>query len=65
MTSTEVTEDGYYWMKLPHVNWHIVKATFIEMDGFGKVLHVLKFGETWHVPVKYEAEFQGPIPKPS
>lgn len=65
MKATEITEDGYYWMRLPGVDWRIVKATFIEIDGFGKVLHVLKSGETWHTPVNNEAEFNGPIPVPS
>jgi hypothetical protein len=65
MKATEITEDGYYWMRLPCSEWGIVKATWVELKDYGKILHILRPGDTWHTPVNHEAEFQGPIPKPS
>jgi hypothetical protein len=64
MTASEVKEDGAYWMRVPGVDWCICKVTFLQMEGYGKVLHVIRPGETWHVPVSHEAEFVGPIQKP-
>lgn len=65
MNRSQITEDGVYWMKTPLIDWSICKITFIKMEGYDDVPHYIKPGETWHVPVSHEAEFQGPIPKPS
>ena len=60
MTSKEITEAGYYWIR---------DLTHREPGGYAApyIKYIRKFERTWCVqnwPISDEAEYHGPIDKP-
>lgn len=69
MTTSELVEDGHYWMRrAPDHPWCM---TLVKIHKFpqvlaneGRVPHYASIGKTYAEPVPTDAEFVGPISEP-